>query len=1072
MQDIRGLSVLTAANGNKWEPVETVGLPLNEHQLPRSYYSGSPQGPISAPTDPLRAAEQRLRDWGPIVGWPPLSGLPPWEAPDPGRLVREFGDTLVDDLVAVLAAHGPPEVGEQRLAQAPPRPLRQLMQPALPPLDLNTGDTNYKSEMITRPLQAVATGVSADTWASLALGFGTGAPIGEQTDARVGRGGVDDFMITAPWRGMMDVAIPRDLPFPWADEFGIDPPPPLLVRKEVERELAAIVLSPTTRPAPSTPNPIAPAINYLEGAFPVDRPFTASVKIETPRRPTFPGATRVSGFAVARFDGPATGDYRMPSRPSSGGWIPLGTARPVRRAQDTPDPALTDETVMLRDNGLPLPVTSPALSYQYAVAAGDLFGQWSTWSGSWLSAGPPDVQVPAVTVVRAAPRPGPGNTDPCALGVVAEVVWDASERTCSQLWFMVDVTPAPLPPQEIPDPPPAPTAPAWSAVVVFDGNGMPTAVPAGVRVTPLHKDDAPVTVADPWDDDDGDDRRYRVTFESVPVTYAAAREKLVTVYAKGEEAIRPGEWSPEWGHTRESVLAPNPIPPPPQIPPPVVYPQWASLPDAGGASYAPVEWLPTGAWGYRVFEATEAALLAACGQPGPVLTRGFGERMQELFDLYAVPTNHDKLKSAFRKLGSEAVNPPVVNGKMRYEAILPRGSNLIHCYVIVGVSNSNIISEWPVPDLIGRQGFLAYVIPRPVEPAQPQIRATLSAEGVPDIVVTAVGATPVTAIRLYRATKPVLARSVGTMTRLPDTAPNLAGSETTIADPAAPRGWDRLEYRAISVTPDDPNHAAMGVPSPPSKAFTLLNPPPDAPSLSLTEVSASSTLTAAIVRVTTNAPATPKQAGDHAIAWVARTPSTPPVSRLRSLPSIGQIDTLSSFVTGPASEAFVGGQLYLKLPRTQGEPVSLAADITDPLGRSRHVLLDIPEFVPEPDPVLSDVTIVRHTTLLDRAIWFAFTANVPLPPDPAHEWQGGVTYRRSGGIFFPVTFSFGISALPEIGAVADLSTPATTAAQHVVARLAGTGTVVGWFRSTQQMSVRVTVANSAARTVSETRVTT
>ncbi|MEU6076033.1 hypothetical protein [Micromonospora sp. NPDC047074] len=1072
MQAIRGLSVVTASNGDGWEPIERVGLPLNPEQLGRSYYAADPQGPLSALTDPVTAAEQRLRYWGPVLGWPALSGLPPWEAPDPARLVKEYGDTLVDDLVGVLAGNGPPDVDKQRLAEAPPRPLSQLIQRSLPTIDLNNGEPNYKSEMITRPLQAVATGVSSDAWASLALGFGTGAPIGQQSESRVGRGGVDDFMVTAPWRGMMEVAVPIDWPFPWADEFDIPPPPPVFVRKDVDRELAAIVLSPLARPAPGAPAPATPAINYLEGAFPVDHPYTAAVKVETPRLPALPDTTRVSGYAVARFHGPGQGSYRMRARTTAGGWVPLGTARPVRRPQDTPDPALTDNTVMLRDNGLVLPITAPQLSYQYAVAAGDLFGQWSTWTASWLTAGPADIQVPAVTVVRATPRPGPGNTDPCTAGVVAEIVWDASERTCSRLWLTVDVTAAPAPPQQIPDPPGAPVAPAATAIIDFDADGMPIGVPAGVTVAPLHKDDAPVTAADPWDTADGDDRRYRVTFAAVPVTYTGAREKLITVYVKGEETVRPGDWSPVWGHAKESVLAPNPIPPPPHVPPPVVYPRWASLPDAGGASYSPVEWSPTGAWGYRVFEATEAALLSACGRPGLVLTQGFGERMQTLFDLYAVPSNLAKLRAAYRKLGDAAVHPPVVNGKMRFDALLPRGSSLIHCYVVVGVTETNVISDWPVPDAIGRQGFLAYAIPHPVQPPQPQIRARLSASGIPELSVTVAGAAPITTIRLYRATNPVLARSVGTMARLPDSAPNPAGDTTVLADPAAPVGWDRLQYRAVVVTADDPDHAGMGLASVPSNPFALLCPPPEAPALTLSEVTDSASLTAAVVRVVTDAPAAPKQVGDHALAWVYRTASAAPVSRLRALPAIPTFGTLAGFIAGTASEGYVGGQLYLKLDRTGGEPVSVAVDVTDPLGRSRHALLDIPEFVPDPAPELTDVSVVRHTALLDRAVWFAVTTNVPLPPDPAHEWNGTVTYRRAIGITVQATFTFAISALPTITVVGDLPTPAVINAQHVVARIAGTGTIVGWFRATQPMRVRLAVANRAGQSASETRVTT
>ena len=81
----------------------------------------------------------------------------------------------------------------------------------------------------------------------------------------------------------------------------------------------------------------------------------------------------------------------------------------------------------------------------------------------------------------------------------------------------------------------------------------------------------------------------------------------------------------------------------------------------------------------------EAALLAACGQSGPVLTDGYGVRMQRLFDLHKVAANLPRIKAAYRKLGTEPIDPPVHSGSKRLEALLPRGSNLIHCFIVVGV---------------------------------------------------------------------------------------------------------------------------------------------------------------------------------------------------------------------------------------------------------------------------------------------------------------------------------------------------------------------------------------------------
>lgn len=1066
---IRGLSVVTAANGDGWEPIERVGLPLAPALWGRSYYDGSQQGPINALTDPVTAAQMRLKNWGPIIGWRSLAGLPPWIAPDPAALVEEFGSELVPDLIEVMSAFPPPDLAKQRLAERPPYALDALSQ-TIGEVKLNTGAANYQSEITTRPLQAIGTAVATDTWASLTLGFGTGAPVGKPGAA--GDFVVDDFMVTAPWQGQIQVAVPNSFPFPWATGLGLQPPPITYVSTEVRRELAAIVLSPTSRRAPGQPTTLVPATNFLEGASPVDSAYRVAVKVETPRPPLLPHEARSSAFGLARFDGPAVGAYRLRERRKAKGWIPIGSAAPLRRPDQLPDLALTDNTVMLRDNGVALPITGANLSYQYAAAATDLFGQWSPWSASWLSVGPTGVLVPIIAHTRATTGPGPGNTDPCSAQVVCEVVWDASERTNLRMNVVVDVSDSPPPPAELPAPPITPQAGLTAADISFDFSaaGVPTSVPAGVLVTALHGDDTPVTPVDPWDAADQDERRYRITLQDMPITYGSAREKLITVYVRAQERIRDGEWS-AWNHAKESVLAPNPIPPPPHKPLPTEFPLWASLPDSAGFSFAPVSWEPSGAWRYRVYEATEAALLAACGRPGPVLTRGFGDRMQGLFDLYADPANREKLKSAYRKLGGEAILPVVHDGEMRFEALLPRGSSLIHCFIVVGVTESNVISDWPQPNAAGREGFLAYAIPKLLAPPMPQIQAFIGAGGSPEINIEVGGANPVTTYRIYRATNPVLARAIGTMTRLPDVAGDpVSWGKLTVGDPTAPTGWDRLQYRVVAVPSDDPDHAGMAIASAASKAFALLNPPPTAPPLSLQLDLTHTGLAVAVVRIDTTAPRSAKNVGDHALSWVTRRASVPDGRNLISLTAVPSVVDLPTFVSGPASTGYVGSSLYLKVDRLAGEPIALAVDLADPLARSSHALLEIEEFLPVPLPMINSFTLLRHNTLLDNAVWVGLETNVPLPPDPAHDWQLTVSYRKAVGIAVPSTRSAAISTLAVVAVAADIPQPSEVAAAFQIARIADTGHIEMWFRAAVAMRVAVTLTNSAGETITVRKV--
>ena len=395
---------------------------------------------------------------------------------------------------------------------------------------------------------------------------------------------------------------------------------------------------------------------------------------------------------------------------------------------------------------------------------------------------------------------------------------------------------------------------------------------------------------------------------------------------QAEERVRPGEWG-GWGHCKEMVIAPNPIPPPVPVPLPPAFPLWASLANAAGLSFAPVEWSPTGAWRYRVYEATEAALLAACGEPGPILTQGFGERMQRLFDLHKDIANLAPLKAAYRKLGTEPILPPVqANGKMRFEALLPRGSSLIHCFVAVGVSETNTISGWPVPDVDGRKGFFAFAIPQQLQPLCRRFRH-MGAAGLPVVTVHCGGATPVTSVRLYRAEKAVLARQVGTMTQIAQIAPDPANwRQTSFTDLTATPGWDRLQYRAVASVDDNPDKAGIAIASIPSKAYAVLFPPAGPPDLALAELVAHSTAAAAIVVVTTDAPRRATPAGDFFLTWVKRENGLEPVRGATTLSGIANFASVGALIASTADAGYVAGVLHLRLSRTAGAPLALSVD--------------------------------------------------------------------------------------------------------------------------------------------------
>ncbi|HEX2036212.1 MAG TPA: hypothetical protein VHS99_18680 [Chloroflexota bacterium] len=1054
----RGLSAVTMANGGGWQPIEVVGLPLLPATMAGIYYQPGSQGPVGALTDPRQAALQRLEQWGPAMGWMTLVGLPPWRPPDAARLLDDLDADLLPALRTVLTNRPPPAVDLQQLEviETPLASLRQAWSAFRP---LNGGAPNEVSRARVRPLTALSTAVASDPWMSLALGFGTGAAVGERDR------GVDDFMVTAPWKGQLRQQLEMSWPWPWLPR-----PDPIEVRVDVERELAAVVLSPKARPWPAAPAPVSAGVAFPDGAPSLDAAYRSTISISTPRRAVMPQRPRTAAYALARFDGPASGRYAMRERPGAGGWVPVSAALPVPPPQTKPDPAVPKGAVMLRDGGVPHPVSGPPASYQYALAAGDLFGQWGPWSTVWLSLPAAGIRAPAIGAVQVRAAPGAGNADPCQLRVTADVTWEWRERRCSRLELRIDVYDPPPPPALIPPPHGAPQATLTraTAFIGFDLDGVPTSLTPGVTVVPVSDDGETVLAAAQLS---GLDLRHlRVTFAAVDVTFGPAREKAVALFARGEERLRPGEWG-SWSNAQEAAIAPNPIPPPTPPPLPAVYPRWASLPDPAGFSRAAVEWNPLGARAFRIYEATEAALLAACGRPGPVLTRGYAARMEDLFELYRNPANLPKLRAAYRKVGEEPVSPPLQpDGMMRHQVLLPRGSALIHCFVVVAVTDANVVSAWPQPDANGRQGFIPYAIPSRRQPVVPQIVAALDATGIPRVTVRVGGAVPATGIRLYRAPNARLAREIGTMDLIASVATDPgAWEETAIADPGAVRSWSFVQYRAVALAADDLDGAGMAVPSPASKAYALLFPPAEPPAVALAANVTGTTQTRALVRLTTDAPRATTDVGDHTLSIVVERAGgtaerfSAPLVRLPLFPTAAALAASSEWAgyVGSAPSA----QLHLRLERNVDEALTVRVDLADPIGRARRVMLTVPASAPDPLPQIGNLTLQRQFGVV-LATW---VANTPQPPDPGRPWRLAVTLRRAGFLGGPAqTRTFDVPDVPLIASLADMPVPEESPQPFAIAQIDGTAPrqFAFWSRAIVPMEVRILLTNADGQTTS------
>jgi hypothetical protein len=415
------------------------------------------------------------------------------------------------------------------------------------------------------------------------------------------------------------------------------------------------------------------------------------------------------------------------------------------------------------------------------------------------------------------------------------------------------------------------------------------------------------------------------------------------------------------------------------------------------------------------------------------------------------------------------VAPPVQpDGTMRTENLLPRGSGLIHCYVVVGVTKSNVVSPWPEPDVNGRKGFLAYAIPRPLRPAQPEILARADESGDVRVTVRVDGAVPATKIRLYRAANASLARNVGTMQLIATVDTGPAGwHETKIVDASAPHSWSRLQYRAVAVTDDDPDRAGMAVASPPSKSYALLNPPPNPPTLSLTSNMRGSTATRSLVRVTTDAPHSGTEAGDHRLAFVATPFGGAPVRSsvpLAALPHFASVaGFMAEFGARGVAAGIVGTTIYLRLNRASNQRIGLTVDVTDPLGRGRHAVVEVPTNLFAPDPVLSNFTVGRSGSVATISV----DTNVPLPPDPANDWTFRVTTRVASLPATTRTFDF--SDIVAIRDADQMPDPATVSDTTAIRRV--DGRVLMWVRTSLRTTVVVQLINSDMQSTSAQKVT-
>lgn len=222
------------------------------------------------------------------------------------------------------------------------------------------------------------------------------------------------------------------------------------------------------------------------------------------------------------------------------------------------------------------------------------------------------------------------------------------------------------------------------------------------------------------------------------------------------------------------------------------------------------------------------------------------------------------------------------------------------------------------------------------------------------------------------------------------------------------------------------------------------------------------------MKVTTDAPRRATPIGDFFLSWVKREKGAEPERGATTLAGIPDFASVGALIASTEAAGYIGGILHLRLARTAGAALALAVDLKDPLSRASHVLLDVPEYVPDPVPVISQFNVERHDTLLDRALWISLECNAPSPVDPAREWTLTSSFRRRiGGWMLPmISRSFRLSTVEIVASEAGIPGPSMVATQWVIRRIAGTGRFVLWVRATTPSIVSVTLTNSNGQSAS------
>jgi len=932
-----------------WQEIERVGLPVDDPWGSTAYRPGG-QGLVSAPTDPVSAAFERLARGGPPIGWASFteSGrlAPVWAAPDHGILIDEVRDEL---LPQVESAFRP---GLLPLEQAAVRDRPTVASPH------HAGKTSsLAAHAELAPLSLLTLPSASNPFIALATGFGTAYSLEGQGRLPLSRA---DFMVTG--------------------EYEETP------RRTGRVQVAAFIPAPGPHGTTAAANNLAAQRAGLVAPDAVDRPWRESVRVSWDRLPSAAALGRPSGAVVARFDpaGPLEAESLVPKRAA-------GDLRPLLPVPDGPEGTPAYARTAMADAAAEIPLGAGSRQAGYAVAVEDVFGVWSRWEDALHTGPEPAPPRPRVLALGLTSSYEGFTACPAALEVELSVDW--ADRTpvgvdVAAVFFRMPTAATPPPAGIGPDVP----APAGGFrrdfALGFAADELRD--PGGTTIE--HLDSAGQELVEPGPLQGANGRRYRLRVADFNLDFGATPRWGVQVWLRGRLAVlaAPTDWAPDPSHPALATAAsPVPVAPlPPPLPPGVPI---GSAPDAEGRSHARIRWsLPAGAPVEKVilWEVAETALREQAGiavrAPEGTLP---GLRLAELWNRYDSRTSARR-RSMFRRLKE-------LPGTAREtDVALPKGSTDIHLFAVTTVSSTAVESPWPegTPAHLHLQAVMA---PRLRRPGTPRARSTVAADGSVAIALTSPSRVPVQAFRLFRSRSVVAARSAETMgpafamvTATPGgTDPDSGerayeGTWTGSFDPS----WDEWFVRAVAVPVDQvPTEAVRGLPSAACEPVSLVVLPAAPPDLApLTGETWGTANDGVLVRSSTSSPDRPVGLGSHRLSGVAGT------SGMAAVP----LEDINEDVAIPPTGASPGPVL-VRGPRSAGrtplavwftrpvaaDPVDVVLRLVDPLGRLTEQRITVPGWVPGPPPTLE---LIDRMTIAGRGTVFTLRSDAPVDADPPY----------------------------------------------------------------------------------------